>query len=111
MPDHDHGDIFDSLVDAVDFSEHEGKPPFIKWAGILHDGARALCNLLAAGEAPVENSSAVADAAERFFDEFLAPIDWPVNDFFEGFLKSQLRGFIRPAVYQLADYLEGPHNP
>ena len=100
-----HDDLVKEIQDAIDFSEHANKPPALRVIGILGDILSAACAL--ADHIENERVDEVADAAEYIFDDFLVPIDLPVNDWLEGFVESQMRAIIRPVIRQAFGELNG----
>ncbi len=67
----------------------------------------AACHILAGLDPSDADASItdIVDAAEELYDEYLMPLDLPLNDFIEGFLDRGLKRAIEPAILSFHQWL------
>lgn len=62
---------------------------------------RAIYSSLKGREEAPYTLDELADALKLFYDEYVAPIDLPMNDFFERIVDSRIKDFFGPALHAI----------
>lgn len=92
-----------SLVNINDNPAYATFDPIEKVLYVAEQGARAARSIYSSikGNPTAEYTiDDLSDAMEKFYEDYLEPIDLPMNDFVEGIVDRNVPNFFKPALIQ-----------